>query len=316
MNNSCQDNTVLIAGASGFIGSAISSSLNAEYKILIANRNEFDLEQYGDAYSMIQTYNPTILINATGRVAGIQGNLDNPTDLLEVNARIALNISKAAHELNVAHVIQFASACIYPLNEITPSKPTDIGKGAIEESSKSYAISKLLAIQLFSAYRKQFGRKWITVIPSNLYGAGDWNHGSQGHVAAMLMERFSKAAKDSKNEIEVWGDGQSLRNFLNVQDLSNAVKYIIDNEIWSEEVVNVCGEPEVTIDQLAKLIAEVTKFKGKILFDKSKPNGARRKMLDDTYLRSHGWSPAIDLESGLADYYAKYQINKDKLLFN
>ena len=316
MNNSRQDNTVLIAGASGFIGSAVSSSLSANYEILLANRDEFDLEEYDEAHSMVKKYEPKILINAAGRVAGIQGNLDNPTELLASNTRIALNISKAAHELNVTHVIQFASACIYPSNEITPSRPTDIGKGAIEESSKSYAISKLLAIQLFSAYRNQFGRKWITIIPSNLYGAGDWNHGSQGHVAAMLMERFSKAAKDSKNEIEVWGDGQSLRNFLNVQDLSNAVKYIIDSEIWSEEVVNVCGEPEVTIDQLAKLIAEVTQFKGKILFDKSKPNGARRKILDDTYLRSHGWSPTIDLASGLADYYAKYQINKDKLLFS
>jgi GDP-L-fucose synthase len=304
-----KNDTVLIAGASGFIGSAIAESMNPEYRVISANHEGFELEKYDETYRMIEKYEPRILINATGRVAGIQGNLDNPTELLAINARIALNISKAAHELNVLHVIQFASACIYPLNEITPSKPTDIGKGAIEESSKSYAMSKLLAIELFSAYRKQFGRQWITVIPSNLYGTGDWSHGSQGHVASMLMERFSKATNDNLNEVGVWGDGQSLRNFLNVRDLASAVKFIIDNKIWSEEVVNICGEPEITINDLTKLMAEVTHFKGKILFDKSKPNGARRKILDDSYIRSFGWSPSISLTDGFSDYYESYLRN-------
>ncbi len=309
MINARKSDTVLITGASGFIGSAISESMNTEYRVVTANHKEFELEKYDETYGMIEKFKPRILINATGRVAGIQGNLDNPTELLATNARIALNISKAAHELNVAHVIQFASACIYPLNEITPSKPTDIGKGAIEESSKSYALSKLLAIQLFSAYRKQFGRQWITVIPSNLYGTGDWNRGSQGHVASMLMERFSKATSDNVDEVEVWGDGQSLRNFLNVRDLACAVKFVIDNKIWSEEVVNVCGEPEVTIKELAKLMAGVTHFKGKIMFDKSKPNGARRKILDDSYIRNFGWRPSISLSDGFLDYYESYQSN-------
>jgi GDP-L-fucose synthase len=304
-----KNDTVLIAGASGFIGSAIAESMNSEYRVISANHEGFELEKYDETYRMIEKYEPRILINATGKVAGIQGNLDNPTELLAINARIALNISKAAHELNVLHVIQFASACIYPLNEITPSKPTDIGKGAIEESSKSYAMSKLLAIELFSAYRKQFGRQWITVIPSNLYGIGDWSHGSQGHVASMLMERFSKATNDNVNEVEVWGDGQSLRNFLNVRDLASAVKFIIDNKIWSEEVVNVCGEPEISINDLTKLMAEVIHFKGKILFDKSKPNGARRKILDDSYIRSFGWSPSISLSDGFSDYYESYLRN-------
>jgi GDP-L-fucose synthase len=248
-------------------------------------------------------------VNAAGRAAGIQGNLNNSRELLEINARIALNISKAAHELGVQHVIQFASACVYPLNDRTASQPSDLGKGLIEESSKSYAMSKLLAIEIFSAYRKQYENQWVTIIPSNLYGAGDWNHGSNGHVASMLLERFFEARKNSLQEVTVWGDGQSLRNFLNVQDLAKAVKFVIDNEIWDEEVINICGEPEISIEQLTQLIAQTTGYTGNVLFDETKPNGARRKMLDDSYIRSFGWFPTISLEDGFAEYYKSYLDN-------
>jgi GDP-L-fucose synthase len=231
MSNPSQKKKVLVTGASGFIGSSIIVCLEDDFDVALSNHSECNLENYDETYSLLKRYKPCILVNAAGRVAGIQGNLNNSTELLEINARIALNISKAAHELGVKHVIQFASACVYPLNDRKASQPSDIGKGSIEESSKSYAMSKLLAIEIFSAYRKQHGHQWITIIPSNLYGAGDWNHGSNGHVASMLLERFFEARKNSQQEVSVWGDGQSLRNFLNVQDLAKAVKFIIENEI-------------------------------------------------------------------------------------
>jgi GDP-L-fucose synthase len=301
--------SILIIGATGFIGSSILNTLKLENDISIATHESCNLEEYNETFALVSKYQPKVIINAAGKVAGIQGNLNNSTELLEINARIALNISKAAHELGVKHVIQFASACVYPLNDRKASQPSDIGKGSIEESSKSYAMSKLLAIEIFSAYRKQHGHQWITIIPSNLYGAGDWNHGSNGHVASMLLERFFEAHENSRQEVSVWGDGQSLRNFLNVQDLAKAVKFIIENEIWNEEVVNVCGEPEISIEQLTQLIAQTTGYTGKVLFDKTKPNGARRKMLDDSYIRGFGWNPTISLEDGFADYYKSYLDN-------
>ena len=300
---------VLIVGATGFIGSAVTDCLRDTHNVFISNHVDFDLENSDETLMMMEKYRPHILVSAAGLVAGIQGNLNDPTKLLDSNSRIALNISMAAHIVGVEHVIQFASACVYPLNEITTSKPSNIGEGRIEETSKSYAMSKLLAIELFSAYRKQFGHKWITIIPSNLYGSGDWNHGTDGHVASMLLERFSKAASNSEKVVSVWGDGQSLRNFLNVKDLADSVKFIIENKMWEEEIINVCGEPEVTIEQLTHVIAKITQFGGQIEFDATKPNGARRKMLDDSYLRSFGWNPKIQLEEGFSDYYKNYLKN-------
>lgn len=303
------DIKILLFGASGFLGSSLYESLRGNYNVSISSHKNSDLQNFDETFSLINRFRPTILINAAGKVAGIQGNLNNPTDLITSNARIALNVSKASHELGIEHVIQFASACVYPLNESTPAKPSDIGNGKIEETSKSYAMSKLLAIEIFSAYRKQFGHKWITVIPSNLYGSGDWNHGTDGHVGSMLLERFSIASRNTEDTVGVWGDGQSLRNFLNVKDLASSVEFIIENQIWDQEIINVCGEPEVTIEQLTHLIAKVTDFKGQIEFDTTKPNGARRKMLDDSYLRSLGWKPKIGLEEGFSEYYESYLKN-------
>ena len=309
MRDSMKQERILITGSTGFVGKTLLTQLSKNYPISTVSHEECDLEDLDQIYKVFKKHQPKILINAAGSVAGIQGNLKNPVKLLETNSSIALNIAKVAHELGVEHVIQFASACIYPLNESTPSKPSDIGNGKIEETSKSYAMSKLLAIEIFSAYRKQFGHKWITVIPSNLYGSGDWNHGTDGHVGSMLLERFSTASRNSEDTVGVWGDGQSLRNFLNVKDLASSVEFIIENQIWDQEVINVCGEPEVTIEQLTHLIAKVTGFKGQIEFDTTKPNGARRKMLDDSYLRSFGWKPKIGLEEGFSEYYVSYLKN-------
>jgi GDP-L-fucose synthase len=307
MSNSSEKKKVLVTGASGFIGSSISVCLEDYFDVALSNHSECNLENYDETYSLLNKHKPCILVNAAGRVAGIQGNISNPSELLAINARIALNIAEAAERLNIEHVIQFASACVYPLNDRTASKTSDIGTGPIEETSKSYAMSKLLAIELFSAYRKQFGCQWITVIPSNLYGIGDWGHGANGHVVAMLVERFLAAKVNSDPYVEVWGDGKSYRNFLNVIDLAQCVKFIMKNNIWKNEIINVNGESEISIASLAKIIAKNVNYEGKIQFNASQPNGARRKKLDDTPIRDYGWSQEIDFEKGLKEYCAKYQ---------
>ena len=239
--------------------------------------------------------------------------MDFPVELMTANVLVSTTVMKVCHEFNVPVLIQFASACVYPIDELQPSKPSDIGSGRIETTSASYANAKLFAIELAGAYRKQYRHNWITVIPTNLYGLGDWNHGSSGHVVSMLTEKFNMAIKARSEEVQIWGDGQSLRNFLHVEDLAEAAQFIIEKEIDDTNIVNVAGDQEISIRQLASLIQQLSGFQGKLVFDESKPNGARRKILDDTFLRDLGWKPSVDLQKGLENYIDTYNLTHGQL---
>jgi GDP-L-fucose synthase len=298
---------ILLFGKDGFVGSSLFKELSKHDSFLGLNRKNLDISNYLKVKEVIQDFRPTIVINATGKVAGIQGNIDFPVSLMRDNSENILSITKACHELKVNRMIQFASACIYPLNEIDSSKPTDLGTGIIEQTSKGYATSKIFAIELFNSYRKEFGYNWSTIVPTNLYGVGDWTTNSSGHVIAMLVTKFLAAKREKSTQVEVWGDGLSLRNFLNVSDLADATTFFISNNLFDNEVLNVSGEREVSIAELAVIIKEATQYNGELIFDKTKPNGARRKMLNDEVIRSLGWTPKISLERGILDYIKKLE---------
>jgi GDP-L-fucose synthase len=274
----------------------------------LVTRKDFDFTNGVELRKILKEFKPEIVVNAAGRVAGIQGNIDFPVELMTLNVLVSTSIMQICHESNIPVLIQFASACVYPPNEKQPSKPSDIGSGRIEITSASYANAKLFAIELARAYRKQYGHNWITIIPTNLYGIGDWNHGSSGHVVSMLTEKFAAAFTKSDSHIQIWGDGQSLRNFLHVQDLAGAVKLIIEKEVNDVDIINIAGDQEISILQLALLIQKISGFQGKLIFDKTRPNGARRKILDDTFLRNLGWRPSVDLQRGLQDYMEAYML--------
>lgn len=249
---------------------------------------------------------PSIVINAAGGVAGIQGNIDNPVDLLMSNTEVTTSVLRASHAVGVPRYLQYASACVYPLNESTPSRPEDLGTGLIEQTSLSYATAKILAIEAVRAYRNQYKYDWVTIIPTNLYGPGDWDHGSGGHVISMLIEKFVSAKDKGSDAVTVWGDGKSKRSFLHVDDLANATEFLLKRTRGDQAVINVSGDQEITIGDLALLIRDVTGYEGEVIFDSSKPNGARRKQLDDSYLRGKGWQPNVTLEVGLKDYLQHY----------
>lgn len=272
----------------------------------MVTRKDFDFTDAVALRKILKEFKPDIVVNAAGKVAGIQGNIDFPVELMTLNVLVSTSIMQICHESNIPVLIQFASACVYPPNEKQPSNPSDIGSGRIENTSASYANAKLFAIELARAYRKQYGHNWITVIPTNLYGVGDWNHGSSGHVVSMLTEKFASAFTESDSHIEIWGDGQSLRNFLHVEDLAGAVQFIIEKEVNDMDIINIAGDQEISILQLALLIQKLSGFQGKLIFDKTRPNGARRKILDDTFLRNLGWRPSVDLQKGLQDYMEAY----------
>ena len=301
---------VLILGSNGFIGRAMRNQLLAQYELVCPTRKDLDLFNFLETKNYIDNCDPEIVINAAGEVSGIQGNIDNPSELLMINTQISLNVLKSMHELKISRYIQFASACVYPLNSESDSSPSDIGTGQIEPTSQSYAMSKLLAIEAVRAFNKQFGYLWSTVIPSNLYGEGDWNHGADGHVVSMLSKRFIDCSRNSDKSITIWGDGESRRSFLHVNDLAKAVNLIIDKDHFSESVLNVCSKNELSIRELANEISNIVGFRGEINFDLSKPNGARRKTLNDSNIRKIGWQEQTEFTVGLEAYVNAMKLDK------
>ena len=299
-----KENRIILLGSNGFIGSAVSQKFKNTKNFLGLSREFLDVLNYSKLKKTLKDFNPDIVINATGRVAGIQGNIEHPTELMIANSETIISVSKVCHELNINKLFQFASACVYPLNEISSSSPNDIGTGLIEETSKGYATAKIFGIELFDAFRKEFGYDWCTIIPSNLYGTGDWKSSRNGHVIAMLTNKILNAKKLNSPEVELWGDGKSLRNFLNVDDLASALYFIIRKDIYNQNIININGEEEVSIIEIAEIIKQTTNFNGKFIFDYNKPNGARKKALNDDYIRDLGWKPSINLANGITNYIA------------
>jgi GDP-L-fucose synthase len=218
------------------------------------------------------------------------------------NSKIINVVMEASHELNIPKVINFGSACIYPVASMNDSKTEDIGTGPIEITSEKYAYAKLYGIKLLESYRIQYGHNWSTIIPSNTYGPNDWTHGANGHVIAMLVDNFYNAIEKDLGEVSLWGTGQAKRTFLHVDDLAKAVWMLVESREKFNSVLNVSGEEEITIQELAELLAKKIGFKGKILFDPTKPEGVLRKRLNDGAIRGMGWEPQITMEMGIDKY--------------
>ena len=293
---------ILLLGSGGFIGSSIDRRFKGRSEFVSFNRNQLNVLNESKLLSVLNEIKPNLVINAVGKVGGIQENIDSPTELMIHNVKTNLSIMHACHELEIRNLIQFASACIYPLNEERGLKESDLGTGLIEQSSKGYAQAKIFGLESYEAFNYQYGYNWQTIIPTNLYGTGDWHTNSGGHVIAMLANKFLNAKKNHHKTVEIWGDGKSLRNFLNVDDLSAAVDFHINLQSPLASVINISGDEELSILELTDIIKNIVGFEGEVTLDLSRPNGARRKLLDDSYFRSFGWKPRIKLESGLRNY--------------
>lgn len=295
----------LLLGATGLVGSALNEVFAEEFEVIPVSHEKLEIFDYQNLIELISDVKPELILNAAGRVAGIKGQIEKPADLIKSNALISINVARAANELEINNLIQFASACVYPLDIPHPATPKDLGSGAIEPTSKSYAIAKILGIEIFSAYNKQYGRNWKTIIPSNIYGPRDWVHGEAGHVIGMLSEKFYLASKNGLGEVEIWGDGTARRNFLHVSDLALATKFVVENSI-GEEIINVSSKEEVSVSQLATELKSISGFEGNIKFDVQAPSGAKRKTIDDSILRSFGWSENLSFDVGLKTYFENY----------
>jgi GDP-L-fucose synthase len=229
--------------------------------------------------------------------------MENPTALLIDNIQIATNVIQASHSNNVSKLINFGSSCMYPVDSNQPMSTDLLLTGPTEKTSESYAMYKLASWKMVEAMRTQFGKEWITIIPATIFGPNDNFSLSKGHVISSLIRKFHEAKSNFDTEITLWGDGTPLREFIFVDDFLCSLEMIIDSNI-NENIFNVGSEIEVSISQLAKEIASVVGFEGKILWDKSKPNGSHRKLLDSSYIKNLGWNPKVSLLEGIEKTYS------------
>jgi GDP-L-fucose synthase len=295
---------IWITGHRGMVGSALVRSFDgANAHILKASRNELDLTDQSAVVSWVDINKPDLVFHVGAKVGGIYANSKLPANFLYDNLLIAANVIDAAHRSGVAKLIFVASNCTYPAKTTQPIAEEALLTGMPDDNIRAYAVSKIAGIELCRAYRKQFGNDFISVIPPNLYGPGDNYHHQHSHVVAGIMRRIHEAKIEGKKEFTVWGDGSPRREILYVDDLVEAMKHIMRLP-FTHDLFNVGSGYDLTISELAALIADAVGFEGKIVYDSSKPNGAMRKLLDSTRIRSIGWQPKVDEKSGLNSAYA------------
>jgi GDP-L-fucose synthase len=294
---------IWIAGHRGMVGSAIVRRLAGEnVEILTAGRSELDLRDQSGVRAWVSREKPDVIILAAAKVGGILANDSYPADFLVDNIVIEANVIEAAHRADVDRLVFLGSSCIYPKFAPQPIREESLLTGPLEPTNEWYAIAKIAGIKMCQAYRRQHGRRYISVMPSNLYGLNDNFDLSTSHVLPALIRKFHEAKAAGRSDVVVWGTGTPLREFLYVDDLADAVVFLMDR-YDGDEPINCGAGSDVTIRQLAETVGRVIGFSGELVFDSSKPDGTPRKLMDSSRLAALGWRPKTTLEDGVAEVY-------------
>ena len=299
--------TIVVAGATGLAGSAIVRAFEKAGKEVVGiNRSVVDLLDLQATKKFLKDVAPSMVIDAAARVGGIGANNAFPVEFLTDNIRIQSNLMDAAHDAKVGRFIFLGSSCIYPRDCAQPIKEEYLMTGPLETTNSAYAIAKIAGIELINSYRKEYGHKWISLMPTNLYGPND-NFELQGsHVLPAFIRRFVEATEKNAPTETLWGTGAPKREFLHVDDLAAAVLHL--GEKYDEPGhINIGTGEDLTIKELAELVAEIAGFKGEIAWDSSKPDGTPRKVLDVSKAKSLGWAPKISLRDGIASTIEWYK---------
>ena len=299
---------ILIFGSNGLVGKSLQRQFEKKYKqenLFFSNRNDTDLFSFEETKKTIDAFEPDVLINAAAKVGGIYANNSQRTEFLIENLKINLNILESCIEHKSTLIINLGSSCIYPLDAPNPIKESSIMTGSLEPTNSPYAMAKLTSIELANSLNIQFGHTVVNLMPTNLYGPGDNFSDMDSHVIPGLINRMHRATRDGEEIFKIWGTGKPKREFMHVDDLANAIDYIIENKI-EEPLINIGSSEEITIKELAVLLKEIIGFGGDIKFDTTMPDGNPRKLLDSTMIRAFGWVPKIDLKSGLEQTYNWY----------
>lgn len=314
-----QDDKIYIAGHTGLVGSAILRKLksNGYNNLITRSRMDLNLVNQNEVQSFFKKEKPSHVILAAARVGGISANNKYPADFIYENLMIQANIIHSAYLTNVEKLLFLGSTCIYPKNSIQPIKESELLNGYLEPTNEPYAVAKIAGIKLCESYNRQFGADFRSIMPTNLYGINDNFHKDNSHVIPGLIRKFHEAKENNQSEVEVWGSGSAMREFLYVDDMADASTFVINlkkedyekstNKMMSH--INVGTGKDISIKDLAELIKTVTGYGGDIIFDKSKPDGTEKKCIDVSKLSSMGWNSKTELADGLNETYKWFKLN-------
>lgn len=316
---------VYIAGHRGMVGGAILRRLQARIdagealELITRTHSELDLTSQAAVRDFMQAEQPDVVILAAAKVGGIHANNTYPADFIYENLMIECNVIHQAFAAGVKTLLQLGSSCIYPKAVPQPMKEDALLTGTLEPTNEPYAVAKIAGIKLCESYNRQHGVDYRSVMPTNLYGPGDNFHPENSHVLPALIRRFHEAARDGVKEVVIWGSGEPMREFLHVDDMAEASLFVLelDKDIYEANTqpmlshINVGTGTDISILDLAHMVAEVTGFKGKISNDPSKPDGTMKKLMDVSRLADMGWRARVDLETGLAETYQWFLDNQD-----
>jgi GDP-L-fucose synthase len=299
---------IYVAGHRGLVGAATVRALQRQgYRnLLLRTRQELDLTDQGTVREFFDRERPAAVIMAAARVGGINANNSHPALFIRDNLLIQDNVIDAAYRSGVAKFVFLGSSCVYPKLAAQPIKEEYLLSGPLEPTNEWYAVAKIAGIKMCQAYRREFGFNAISLMPTNLYGPGDNFDLQDSHVLPALIRRFHEAKQRGDETLSVWGSGTPRREFLHVDDMADAVVYLLKN-YEDESIVNIGWGEDVTIRELAEAIMAASGFKGRLVFDSSKPDGTPRKLLDTTRMTALGWRPKISLKEGIESTYAWFR---------
>ncbi|KQY26672.1 GDP-L-fucose synthase family protein [Rhizobium sp. Root482] len=298
---------VWVAGHTGMVGSALVRRLQREdCDILTVDHSELDLTRQAETEDWMRSRRPDMVFMAAARVGGIAANARYPVEFLYTNAMIALNTMRVAADIGVSKYLWMASSCVYPKFAEQPIRETALLGGHLEETNQAYAIAKICGIKLAEAYASQYGKPFMSVMPTNIYGPGDNFELESAHVLPALLRKMHEAKAAGRQSIILLGTGTPTREFLHADDLADGCIYVMKH-YHGTDLINIGSGEELSIRELATIVAEVVGFGGHIVCDTSKPDGTARKRLDISKVSALGWRPAIELKEGIRDLYLRWQ---------
>lgn len=305
-----KDSKIYVAGHRGLVGSAIMRKLQQEgyTNIITRTHKELDLTNQAQTQEFFEKEKPEYVFLAAAKVGGIHANNTYPADFAYINIMIESNVIKASYNYGVKKLLFLGSSCIYPKLCSQPIKEEYLLTGPLEKTNEAYAIAKIAGLKMCQYFNRQYGTNYISVMPTNLYGPNDNFYLETSHVLPALIRKFHEAKIDNKPYVEVWGTGTPRREFLHVDDLADAVVYLMNN-YDENEPLNIGTGKDITIKELAELIKEIVGYEGEIKFDTTKPDGTPRKLLDVLRLHATGWKHKIELREGIQSTYEWFKGN-------
>lgn len=302
-----KNDKIFVAGHRGLVGSAIKRELEEKgyTNIVTRTHKELDLTDSKAVSEFFEAEKPDYVILSAAKVGGIQGNNTFPVEFFTENMKIQLNVITNAFKQNVKKLLFLGSSCIYPKNAPQPMKEEYLLSSKLEKTNEMYALAKISGLKLCASYNREYNTDYISVMPCNLYGLNDNYDTKNAHVLPMLVRRFHEAKEAGLKEVTVWGTGTPLREFMYAGDLAKAVVYLMENRSAKEigEFINIGTGTEVTILELAQMIKKIVGFEGELVFDKSKPDGTMRKLMDVSRINNLGWKAETSLEEGIKIVY-------------